>query len=278
MKLIHLTDPHFVVAGRRLYGLDPRARLDAAVASINALHADADLVVITGDLAHSGEPGAYDALHECLAALTVPCVPLIGNHDDRAALLERFPEAPRDADGFIQSAVDVDGTRLLFLDTNQPGTHMGWYCERRMAWLARQLEAGRGRPHLVFMHHPPFDIGLPSMDRIGLVQRAAFTEVVRPHLADLRHLFFGHVHRPISGSWLGLPFSTLRGTNHQVRLDFVAEDDIPGSHEPPAYAVVNVDAQRVVVHTHDYLDASPTFWLGEQAEVDRAASALATAS
>ena len=26
MKLIHLTDPHFVAAGRRLYGLDPRER------------------------------------------------------------------------------------------------------------------------------------------------------------------------------------------------------------------------------------------------------------
>ena len=272
MKLIHLTDPHFVAAGRRLYGLDPRARLDAAVASINALHADADRVVITGDLAHSGEPGTYDALHECLAALAVPCVPLIGNHDDRGALLERFPGAPRDADGFVQGVTDVDGTRLLFLDTNQPGTHMGWYCETRMAWLARQLELGRGRPHLVFMHHPPFDIGLPSMDRIGLVQRAAFTEVILPHLADLRHLFFGHVHRPISGSWLGLPFSTLRATNHQVALDFVAEE-IPGSHEPPAYSVVLVDDSRVIVHTHDYLDASPRFWLADQAAVDRAAPA-----
>ncbi len=272
MKLIHLTDPHFVAAGRRLYGLDPRERLDAAVASINALHADADLVVITGDLAHWGEAQAYANLEACLSALRVPCVPLIGNHDDRGALQQRFPDLPRDAAGFVQGVRDVRGIRLLFLDTNQPGTHMGWYCEARMAWLARQLEVGRGQPHLLLMHHPPFDIGLPTMDRIGLQQRHAFANLLEPHLADLRHLFFGHVHRPICGSWLGLPFSTLRGTNHQVWLDFDATEDIPGSHEPPAYAVVIVDSERVLVHTHDYLDASLKFSLGEQAEVDRVAA------
>lgn len=47
MKLIHLTDTHFVRPGLRLFGLDPQARLDAAVDDINTHHANADLVVIT---------------------------------------------------------------------------------------------------------------------------------------------------------------------------------------------------------------------------------------
>lgn len=277
MKLVHLTDPHFVAPGQRLYGLDPRERLDAAVDSINLLHPDADLVVITGDLAHWGEAQAYAGLDACLASLTMPCVLLMGNHDDRPALLAQFPYLRCDPSGFVQSVRDVRGTRLLFLDTQQPGTHAGWYCEQRMAWLANQLEAGRGRPHLLFMHHPPFDVGLPTMDRIGLQQKAAFGELVKPHLPDIRHLFFGHVHRPISGNWLGLSFSTLRATNHQVWLDFAATADIPGSHEPPAYAVVLVDETRVLVHTHDYLDASPKFPLGEQTEHPQA-TALTTGS
>lgn len=63
--------------------------------------------------------------------------------------------------------------------------------------------------------------------------------------------------------------STLRATNHQVWLDFSAEADIPGSHEPPAYAVVLIDDNRVVVHNHDFLDASRKFSLGEQSEAER---------
>ena len=272
MKLVHLTDPHFTRPGRALYGLDPRARLDAAVRSINELHADADLAVITGDLAHWGEPDAYASLRQCLAALRVPCVPILGNHDDRRSFLELFPDAPQDADGFVQGVSDGPAGRLLFLDTNQPGTHAGWYCEKRLAWLEVRLEESRPRPVFLFMHHPPFDVGLAVMDRIGLQQKGAFAEALSPHLSRIRHLFFGHVHRPISGSWRGLPFSTLRATNHQVWLDFAATGDIPGSAEPPAYAVVLVDDERVVVHTHDFLDASRRFSLADPAEADREAA------
>ena len=59
MKFIHLTDTHLVPAPRRLFALDPRARLTAAVADINRRHADAAMVAVTGDLTHWGEPGAY---------------------------------------------------------------------------------------------------------------------------------------------------------------------------------------------------------------------------
>ncbi len=71
MKLIHITDTHFVGPGLSLYGLDPRARLDAAIDDINSTQADADLVVITGDLTHWGEEEAYRNLVECLSALTI---------------------------------------------------------------------------------------------------------------------------------------------------------------------------------------------------------------
>jgi hypothetical protein len=70
------------------------------------------------------------------------------------------------------------------------------------------------------------------------------------------NFFFGHVHRPVSGSWHGIPFTTLRGTNHQVQLDLKAEDYLPISHEPPAYCVIFLEPQQTTVHFHDYLDDS----------------------
>ncbi len=36
MKLIQITDTHLVPPGERLYGLDPRARLEACIADVNA--------------------------------------------------------------------------------------------------------------------------------------------------------------------------------------------------------------------------------------------------
>ncbi len=259
MKLIHLTDTHLVGPGETLYGLDPRARLDACVADINRHHGDADLVVITGDLTHFGDRAAFENLRDALAPLAPPLQLLVGNHDLKESLLAAFPETALDSLGFVQSSLSLPQGRFLFLDTTQPGTHAGHYCADRLDWLKKILAAAEGEDLFLFMHHPPFETRLAPLDRISLQDRAAFAEVIRPHRGAIRHLFFGHVHRPISGSWLGIPFTTLRGTNHQVSLDFAAKGGIPGSHEPPAYAVVFIDAETVVVHFHDYLDESRRF-------------------
>ena len=253
MKVIHITDTHFVGRGQKLFGLNPRLRLDAAVNDINRFHADAEIAVITGDLAHWGERDAYENLKECLAALSVPVVPLIGNHDDRATFCAVFQDAQRDADGFVQGVAEFGRNSLIFLDTNQPDTHAGWYCDKRLAWLEAHLQAIEA-PIFMFMHHPPFRTGLRPLDRIGLTQAAAFQEVVESHAHKIGHLFYGHVHRPICGSWLGIPTSTIRGTNHQVYFDLSGKDTaIPFSYEEAAYAVALIDRDTVNVHTHEYL-------------------------
>ncbi len=83
MKLIHITDIHLVPPGERLLGLDPGERLKACIRDINIHHSDADLCVITGDLANRGETAAYTLLRERLLELKIPCQLLIGNHDNR---------------------------------------------------------------------------------------------------------------------------------------------------------------------------------------------------
>lgn len=257
MKFLHVTDPHFVPLGEELHGLDPRQRLDTCVADINANHGDAELCVVTGDLAHRGEVEAYRSLRECLSPLRVPYHLLMGNHDRRESFREVFPDGLCDADGFVQSAVDTAAGRFLLLDTLEEGAHWGVFCERRTEWLRRQLDGSQGCPVYLFMHHPPFDIGLPCLDRIGLLGdgRARLADALAGH-QNIRHLFFGHVHRPVTGSWQGIPFSTMRGTNHQVPFDFLAFEKVPKSHEPPAYAVAFLDENQTVVHFHDYLDRS----------------------
>jgi Icc protein len=263
MKLIHLTDTHFVPPGETLYGGDPKATLTTAVAEINTHHGDADLVVVTGDLTHWGEPEAFASLADTLSVLTPPLRLLIGNHDDRAAFRAAFPEQKLDENGFVQSVEKTAAGHMILLDTNLVGTHAGWFCETRRAWLSARLSEAEAEnaPVFLFMHHPPFDIGLAPLDRISLQEKDAFAAVVDPHRARVRHLFFGHIHRPLAGSWRGIPISTLRAMNHQCALDFSALGDIEGSFEPPAYSVVLIDDDTVIVHTHDFLDPSPRFSL-----------------
>ncbi len=265
MKLIHLTDTHFVPRGQTLYGGDPRDTLERAVADINHNHADADLAVVTGDLTHWGEPEAFASLADTLSDLIPPLRLLIGNHDARDTFATWFPDQPRDRHGFVQSVMQTSVGRLIFLDTNLAGSHAGWFCETRRDWLRAELEAAEaaGAPVFLFMHHPAFPIGLAPLDRISLQEPEKFAAVVAPHARRIRHLFFGHIHRPLSGSWLGIPISSLRAMNHQCSLDFTASDAIAGSFEPPAYAVALIDPDRVIIHTHDFMDTSARFSLAD---------------
>ncbi|MEZ5589993.1 MAG: phosphodiesterase [Gammaproteobacteria bacterium] len=258
MKLIHITDTHFVKPVSQLYGLAPYTRLAACIDDINSQHADADLCVITGGLAHWGDLEAYRALRDNLRALKIPLRLLVGKPDQRIAFTQIFPETPVDGHGFMQSTLQTPAGVCIFLDTVEAGAHSGRYCTRRQAWLRQELQYYRDQPVYLFMHHPPFRIGLKSMDQRALQDREALAELLQDQHSAIRHLFFGHTPRPISGSWCGIPFTTLRATSHQVWLDVSRKDILLGSQEPPAYAVALLDASHNVVQRHDYLDSRPT--------------------
>jgi Icc protein len=254
MKLIHITDTHLVDPGRTLYQLDPYERLAQCVDDVLANHGDAALCVVTGDLAHKGEAGAYRGLAKQLGRLPMPVYPLMGNHDLREPFRASFPNAPRDADGFVQAVVRREEGDFLLLDTLDEGVNGGKYCDRREAWLSKRLQEAGDRPVYLFMHHPPFSIRIPCVDRIALGEPERFGRIIDAHRGKVRHIFYGHVHRPVCGSWHGIPVSTMRGLNHQVPFDLATVAPVPKSHEPPAYAVVFIDPDQVTVHFHDYLD------------------------
>jgi 3',5'-cyclic AMP phosphodiesterase CpdA len=259
MKFIHLTDTHVIGEGL-LYGQNPAERLARAVASINDEHGDAEFVVVTGDMTHWGDSAAYAMFADAIGQLTMPVHLMIGNHDDTPSLMEAFPNVPRDENGFVQTVFQTPFGHFLLLDTKASGTHAGAYCEARRTWLARQLEAPG--PVFLFMHHPPFAVGIKAMDAIMMHDAEAFHDVISPHTSRIRHLFFGHVHRAIWGNWRGISYSCMRGLNHQVALDLNAPAErINGNFEPPTYGVVLLQDDQVTVHLHDFTDTSASFQL-----------------
>ncbi|MBO6520672.1 MAG: phosphodiesterase [Rhodospirillales bacterium] len=256
MKFIHLTDPHVTATGE-LFNLDVDARLRAAVQSINSRHADAELVMITGDITHWGEPEAYRRVCEALGALTMPWYPLIGNHDVRDAFLAGLPNVTADDAGKVSFRLDTSAGPFLALDTLTDGTHAGQIDERQLAWLDDELAAVESA--FLFMHHPPVRSGINGMDRIPLLNPDDLAAVLDRHPGKVRHIFFGHMHRAFHGSWRGIPFSTVKATAHQVAPLIDGESPLTTSCELPAYAVVLVGDAHVLVHDISYMEEETEF-------------------
>jgi 3',5'-cyclic AMP phosphodiesterase CpdA len=255
MKIIHITDFHLVAPGEGLWGLDPHDRVDRCLTDIARWHGDADFCVISGDLTNMGDGKAYAWIKQRLEDFPLKTFLMVGNHDARDGFLTAFPETARDENGFVQYAHRCEPGVFLFLDTLKGLVSEGEYCAKRRDWLAGQLKTAADDPVWIFMHHPPFNIGIPYMDRIKLEEPEAFARVLSHH-NDIRHVFFGHVHRAAYVNWRGIPCTCLPGTNHQIPLTRESVGT-PYSVEPPMYGVVLIEEGQTTVHFEACLDRQP---------------------
>jgi 3',5'-cyclic-AMP phosphodiesterase len=252
MKFIVLSDLHLGPPGAAVNGLDPAARLAAAVAVINRDHANADFVAIAGDLADQGEVAAYEVLRDTLAHLTVPCHITLGNHDRADAFLSVFGARLADPEARVSRVIDHDGYRVILLDTTTPGTHAGALCAGRRDWLAARLDEATDRSVIVIMHHHANVLSLP-VDKIPLADGAEFARLLKRH-PDVRMVISGHVHLTTSGLWHGVPMTTLAGSHYSVNAHLPGMAGAQLRLEGPAeMAVVLADRDGVTVHFQHYL-------------------------
>ncbi len=259
-KFIHLTDPHITASPVTLFGKDVGDHLVRAIESINRNFGDAALCMITGDLAHWGEAHAYAKLKEILPELKMPWHLLIGNHDARVAARDAFPELPWSEDRILHYRMETAGGVFLVLDTVDDRNNNGRHFESQLRWLRQQLleTQAAGDDVFLFMHHPPMDIGIHSMNLIGMANPEDLIAVLQG-FRHVRHMFFGHLHRTCHGSWRGIPFSTVKATCYQVELRLDGSDVLSCSHEHPAYAVALINKDSVVIHDHSYMEEGKAF-------------------
>jgi 3',5'-cyclic-AMP phosphodiesterase len=240
--LVQLSDPHI---GASWAEGDPAARFAAAIDGVLALEQRPDAVLVTGDLADHAADHEYEQVHALLERIDAPSYVLPGNHDDRDALHRHFG-VPGAGGRPVQYAADLGPLRLVVLDTTLPGEDRGELDQDRLGWLDGALAEAPGMPTIVAMHHPPFAVGIPAWDAIGLslAAREALGEVLGGH-PQVQRVVAGHVHRAITAELRGRPALSAPSTYVQGLLDFGATG-FELSDDPPGFAVhVLVDGELV---------------------------------
>jgi 3',5'-cyclic AMP phosphodiesterase CpdA len=239
MTIVQLTDLHIRAPGELACGrIDTAAYLRRAVASIQALPAAPDAVVITGDLADLGLPEEYEHLRELLRPLVSPIFLLAGNHDEPGALRAAFADHPYlGTAGDLCYSVALGDLQLISLDTTVPRQPHGILDSRRLDWLTRALAAARGRPVLLAMHHPPFRTFIEHMDAMGLLQGAPELDALLRGHSHVERVICGHVHRPIEVRFGGTFAAVCPSTAHQVALDLRPGAPAAWNLEPGAFRI-----------------------------------------
>ena len=238
MLIAQISDMHVKAEGKLLYRrIDTAGFLERAVAHVNALDPQPDIVLATGDLVDGGKPEEYAHLRRLLAPLAMPVHLIPGNHDARDAMREAFPDhtyLPKN--GFLQYTIEDLPVRLIALDTLVPGKGFGVLCSKRLDWLEAKLGES-DRPTILFMHHPPFDCGIAVFDDTRLMQgEPQLAALVRRH-GNVERVMCGHVHRPIQVRWAGTMASIAPSTAHQATLDLHDKAPLSMMMEPPGLAL-----------------------------------------
>lgn len=234
MLIAQLTDPHIRRKGARAYGVvDTAGHLKAAVDFIAAKLPRIDALMITGDLVDFGDAEEYAHFLEIVAPLTMPLLPIPGNHDRRETFADavgRWVQLP--GSGHLSYVRDVGPLRLVMLDSTVPGKPHGIMCADRLVWLDRALSGAADRPTVVALHHPPFVTGIHHMDVQNCQNADGLSEVLAGHPQVLT-VVAGHVHRSVFTSFCGRPASIAPSSAHAVSL--ALETDAPPSFhlEPP---------------------------------------------
>ena len=262
--LLHLSDTHLLAGGKRLYGsVDVEAHLAQLFAEIEASGARPEAIVFTGDLADKGEPGAYELLRSLVepvaARLGAEVIWVMGNHDDRAAFRSSLlKEAPSDAP--IDRVYEINGLRVIALDTSVPGAHYGAVSNRQLLWLANELSVPAPDGTILAMHHPPVPSVLDLAVAVELRDQEPLAQVLRG--TDVRSIIAGHLHYSSASTFAGIPVSVASATCYTQDLNVPVGGTL-GRDGARAFNLVHVYPSTVLhsvvplgtFPTLDYIDA-----------------------
>lgn len=242
LQVLHITDLHLIAEiGATLHGWRVHDAFEAVLSDALTFAPNADALLLGGDLVDDRSPDGYHWLNQRLRDLPMPVLAVAGNHDTPETMAHTLTAAT------IHGRIELDGWRIIGLNSHCPGTEAGRIGMEQLDKLARTLAADP-RPVLVCVHHPAWPIGSDWQDSIGLADRDALIHTLA-EAPNARAVVCGHAHQ--AGAKMlgdGLAGYLTAATMRQFLpgAQTFAEDPV----RAPGYRVLRLDDNGGVTSTH----------------------------
>jgi len=256
--LVHVSDPHLLAGGAALGGrFDVDSTLARTLAAIESATDAPDAIVVTGDLADLGEPDAYRRLRTVVEPVSerlgAPVIWVAGNHDERPAMREHLLDVEPSEDP-VTGVWDLNGLRVIALDSTIPGWHHGDIDAEQRDWLAEQLRTPAPHGTLLAMHHPPVPSHIPFFDILELRHQDELAEALRG--SDVRGILAGHLHYSLHATFAGIPVSVASATCYT--MDVASPGDrVNGMDAAQSFQFVHVRPETITHTVVPVVEATP---------------------
>jgi len=226
LNLIQITDTHiFGSSDKRLAGTNTRDTLLKVLKKVSEIQ-NVSRLIVTGDVSMDGSKNSYEWISKQLEATGMDFSVLPGNHDDIQKWSLVFPQH---LCAFPATYIEKPW-KLLFLNTQVLGQEYGGIDLKSLSYLKREINARDAAFIVIFMHHPPFNVGSNWIDNIGLkAGREEFLELISQTKVKL--VVSGHVHQEASLKFCSTELVTTPSTCVQFlsnSYDFALDEKSPG--------------------------------------------------
>ena len=175
--VLQISDTHLRAEPNTPADRQPDATLASSIDAV--LGADADLVLLTGDLADDGSLAALSRLRDVVGVFSAPVLALAGNHDTIDNVHAVF--------GALGEA-EVGAWRVVAVESLIPGEVHG---SIDVDDFTRRLDALDDRPTLIAIHHPPRSPSTHQWFRLIGAEAMLADLRMRP---SVRAVVSGHLH------------------------------------------------------------------------------------
>jgi 3',5'-cyclic AMP phosphodiesterase CpdA len=246
--ILHISDTHFVEAGDLLHEkIDSDRNLAELFEGFEKSNARPEAIIFTGDLADTGLPDAYTRLRAIVEPaaerIGAEVIWVMGNHDERVAFRRGLLDEDADQSEPVDRVYDINGLRIIALDSTVPGQHYGELTDAQLEWLARELEVPAPDGTLLALHHPPVPSPLGLLALVELRDQDRLAEVVAG--TDVRGILGGHLHYSTHSTFAGVPVSVASATCYTQDLN-VVYPGARGQDGAQSYNLVHVYGDRVL--------------------------------
>lgn len=243
--ILHLSDTHLVGGPEPLYGaVDSEGNLRRLFDELLESGNKPEAIVFTGDLADRGEAEAYKRLtgivQPAAEAMGTELIWAMGNHDDRANFCSLLlgEEAGTEP---VDRSYDINGLRIITLDSTVPGYHHGEISPAQLQWLADELKDPAPDGTILAMHHPPVPSVLDLAVLVELRDQQPLADVLWG--SDVRTIIAGHLHYSTTATFAGIPVSVASATCYTQDLN------IPAGQTRPQDGAQSFNMVHVYDHT-----------------------------
>lgn len=182
VRITQISDPHILGDKQAKFrGINPWDNFTKVLKNIN--QDEADLMVITGDLAEDRSKEAYQHI---ATEIKKPIAWVPGNHDN--------PELAATILGKSQKHIIFDNWQILLLNSHYPDHESGKLSDNELGFLEQSLKQHPDKYTLIFVHHQVVPVACSWLDEIMLENAAAMLAITQQY-KNVKIIVFGHIHQ-----------------------------------------------------------------------------------